>query len=327
MPSSAPLVSVITPVYNGADYLEECIRSVLAQTYGNWTYTIVDNRSTDRSREIADAFASRDPRIRVLDTDTFLSAIASQEFALRQASPGAVYTKVVFADDWLFRDCIEEMVALAEAHPNVGLVSAYGLYGTRVVWDGLPPSVGVVEGREISRSRLLGGPYVFGTLTSVLVRSALLGEIRAFRDHSNLQADTEACFELMQRADFGFVHKILTFTRSENESTNTAAVRLATRYPATLSDLLKFGPSCLTAEELERRVEEHLDDYYRFLAGEAFHRRGADFWIFHADRMRKAGRPLSRARVARGMAAQILDWLLNPKRTAERLVEVISKGR
>ena len=327
MPSTPPLVSVITPVYNGADYLEECVRSVLAQTYENWTYTIVNNCSTDRSREIADAFASCDSRVRVLDTGSFLTAIASQEFALRQASPHSVYTKVVFADDWLFRDCIDEMVTLAESHPNVGLVSAYGLYGTRVVWDGLPPSVNVVAGRELSRWRLLGGPYVFGTLTSMLVRTELLREVCAFRDHSNLQADTRACFELMQRSDFGFVHKVLTFTRSDNESTNSAAVRLATRYPAYLSDLQTFGPWCLSAGELERRLEEHLADYYRFLADAALHRRGADFWRFHADRMRKAGKPLDRIRLYRGIAARILDRVFNPKRTAESFIRGISRRK
>ena len=42
-----PLVSIVTPVYNGELYLRECIDSVLAQSYENWDYTIVNNCSTD----------------------------------------------------------------------------------------------------------------------------------------------------------------------------------------------------------------------------------------------------------------------------------------
>ena len=50
--TSEPLVSVVTPVYNDADYLTECVTSVLNQTYSNWEYAIVDNASTDETPEI-----------------------------------------------------------------------------------------------------------------------------------------------------------------------------------------------------------------------------------------------------------------------------------
>ena len=62
----SPLVSVVTPVYNGERFLRECIESVLAQTYQHWDYTIVDNSSTDQTSEIAREYAARDSRIRVL---------------------------------------------------------------------------------------------------------------------------------------------------------------------------------------------------------------------------------------------------------------------
>ena len=53
-----PLVSVVTPVYNGEASLAKCIDSVLAQTYRNFEYLIVNNCSTDRSLEIALLMAS-----------------------------------------------------------------------------------------------------------------------------------------------------------------------------------------------------------------------------------------------------------------------------
>jgi glycosyltransferase involved in cell wall biosynthesis len=48
-----PLVSVVTPFYNTERYLAECIESVLAQTYPIFEYILVNNRSTDASRDIA----------------------------------------------------------------------------------------------------------------------------------------------------------------------------------------------------------------------------------------------------------------------------------
>ena len=73
--TSVPFVSIVTPVYNGAAYLADCIESVLAQTYTNWEYIIVDNRSTDSTPDIASAYARRDPRIRVHTNETFLDII------------------------------------------------------------------------------------------------------------------------------------------------------------------------------------------------------------------------------------------------------------
>src|SRR6266851_2770139 len=100
--TSQPLVSIVTPVYNEAEYLAECIGSVLAQTYQNWDYTIVDNCSTDGSVEIAHRYAAKDQRIRILENQQFLHAIPNFNVALRQISPTSKYCKVVLGDDRLF---------------------------------------------------------------------------------------------------------------------------------------------------------------------------------------------------------------------------------
>src|ERR1035437_3708414 len=136
--TSQPAVSIVTPVYNGAQYLVECIESVLAQTYQHWDYTIVNNCSTDGTLQIAERYAAKDPRIRVHNNQNFLQVVANHNHALRQISPTSKYCKLVFADDWLFPECLERMVALAEAHPPVGIVSSYGLRDSTGMWTGLP---------------------------------------------------------------------------------------------------------------------------------------------------------------------------------------------
>ena len=78
-----PLVSVVTPVYNGADYIAECIESVLKQTYENWEYVIVDNCSTDDTLEIARGYEAREPRIRIVTPDVFVGVVESGNRSLR----------------------------------------------------------------------------------------------------------------------------------------------------------------------------------------------------------------------------------------------------
>src|SRR5712692_9727325 len=86
-----PLVSVVTPVYNGEKYLAECIESILAQTYQNWEYIIVNNCSTDRSLEIAQGYAKKDARIRIYNNQEFVGMIQNHNIALGQISSESKY--------------------------------------------------------------------------------------------------------------------------------------------------------------------------------------------------------------------------------------------
>ena len=78
MTAPTPLVSVVTPVYNSVNSIEECVRSVLAQTYANFEYIIVDNCSTDGTPDLVAAFAAEDSRIRLLQPDEFVGPIRTR---------------------------------------------------------------------------------------------------------------------------------------------------------------------------------------------------------------------------------------------------------
>lgn len=312
-----PLVSVVTPVYNGEHYLRECIESVLTQTYTNWDYTIVNNCSTDRTLEIAREYASRDSRIRVHDNETFVRVIPNHNIAFRQISPQSKYCKVVQADDWLFPECIEKMVGLAEEYPTVAIVGSYGLWGKRVAWDGLPYPSTVLSGREVCRAKLLDGIYVFGAPTSLLFRSDIVRSRDSFYNESFLQADKEACLEFLQYHDFGFVHQVLTFTRVREESMTSMTDALHMVWPSILYDLVKYGPKYLSEDELKHAVDKHLRQYYRFLGEQVYRRRGKEFWSLHRGKLATLGYPLSTLRVTVAAIDSALDRLLNPKRTVE----------
>ena len=70
------LVSIITPVYNGARFMRYTIDSVLAQTYQDWEMWIVDDGSKDSSADIARSYACQDERIHVLQQANAGSAAA-----------------------------------------------------------------------------------------------------------------------------------------------------------------------------------------------------------------------------------------------------------
>lgn len=319
--NSQPLVSIVTPVYNEREHLAECIESVLAQTYTNWDYTIVDNCSTDGTAEIARRYAARDPRIRVLECREFLRALPNFNRALRQISPASKYCKVVLGDDWIFPECLERMVAVAEANPSVGLVSAYALEGTQVICAGLPVQATFVSGREICRRHFLEGLYVFGSPTNVLYRADLVRSHDPFFNETNIHADTEVCFVLLKTSDFAFVHQVLTFSRVRQDSRSAADLDNQTDFGGYLETLLKHGSAFLSEEEIKSRLAQHLSEYYKFLGKSLIVGRDQTFWTYNKTKLAEAGVDFSRMRVARGALAIVLDIALNPKSSVEKLLK------
>jgi glycosyltransferase involved in cell wall biosynthesis len=307
-----PLVSVVTPVYNGEAYLRECIESVLAQTYTNWRYVIVNNRSTDRTLEIAQEYANRDPRIHVHDNDTFLPIMKNINNTFRQLSPQSKYCKMVLADDWIFPDCLEKMVTTAEANPSVGIVGSFGLNGHHVVWTGLPYPSLLVDGRKISRETLLGGPYIFGSPTTLMFRSDLVRGRDPFLDESGPHGDHHTCLALLEHCDFGFVHQVLTYTRKRADSATSLSLRYNTYLLEHLPALLHFGPIYLTREENAQELKRWQREYYVYMAQSVLCFREKGFWDYHRRRLKELGHPLSTFRIALGMMMAIPNALFHP---------------
>lgn len=305
---STPLVSVVTPVYNGANYLAECIESVLRQTYPSFEYVISDNRSTDNSLEIARAYAAHDPRIRVVDHDEHLSHhLASWNRAMRLISPDAAYAKVVHADDWLYDRCLELMVDVAERNPTVGLVGAYRVDENRVNLDGLPPSVEVLLGRDVARSHLLGRPlpFLFGSPTSTLMRADLVRKRGSFYFEGNIHADYEACLDVLSESDFGFVHQVLTYTRRHNEAVTAYTRRVGTYHPSALRAFQRWGPVFLSRDEYDRKLAAHLLQYVRLLVRRPARWSRQEFRAYHLACMREALAATTVRQVMRGVGLQI----------------------
>lgn len=312
---------MVTPVYNGEDFLAECIESVLRQTFKNFEYLIVNNRSTDRSLEIALSYATKDSRIRVLTNDRFVGVIENHNIAFSLISPAAKYCKVVSADDFIFADCIKQMVEVAEANPSVGIVGSYQLSGSCVNWQGFTYPRAVLPGLEICRKVFLEGQpaFGFGTPTSILYRADLVRSSKAFYPNSSPHADTSACFKCLQRSDFGFAYQVLSYQRIHSETQSSKSEELNRYVSAYLSDLIHYGPSYLSQEELERLLKKRLSDYHRFLAVNALSFRGKDFWDYHRSRLEELGCPLTTAMLLKAAVITALQEILNPEQAIRKL--------
>jgi glycosyltransferase involved in cell wall biosynthesis len=310
-----PLVSVVTPVYNGAEFIRECIESVLAQTHQNWEYVIVDNCSTDGTLQIAREYEARDDRIRIITPGVFVDQIESANRSLSEISPESKYTKVLHADDWMFPECVERMVELVERTPSVGVVSSYRLEETRVTLTGLSYSISALPGHEICRAHLHGQPpypYLFGSPSSLLIRSDLIRARDPFYDPGDLLVDghafTEdraACFAILREADFGFVHQVLTFTRRDERSPFSAYVRIAAGTPEHINLLVRYGPEYLTKAEYRRALAVALVQYGFVLIRRVTRLSDREFRVYHRAALASLRRRIDAQDVLEGMRLQV----------------------
>jgi glycosyltransferase involved in cell wall biosynthesis len=322
---SQPLVSIVTPVYNGEAFLAECMESVLAQTYENWEYIIVNNRSTDGTLEIAKGYAEKDARVRVHTNDDFVAVIRNHNIAFRQMAPDSQYCKVLQADDWLFPDCIERMVAVGESSPKIGIIGSYGLYGNKLTSDGIALESSVLPGREVARQTLLGEIYPFGSPTSLLIRSDIIRGRDPHYKEPYLHADVEACYEVLKSYDFGFVHQVLTFVREHEQSeTAKAATKFSWLSLSNIDLLKKFGPEYLSREEYEERLKVRMGEYYKFLGKSIFYFRDKSFWEQNKKECEKIGIPFSYLKTAGASFRELMTLILNPISSFQKVLRRIS---
>ncbi|MEV4880927.1 bifunctional glycosyltransferase/CDP-glycerol:glycerophosphate glycerophosphotransferase [Streptomyces cyaneofuscatus] len=109
-----PLLSVVIPVHNVEDYLEDCLRSVAEQTLDAIEVVVVDDGSTDGSAAIAEAFAARDSRFRLVrQKNAGLSA--ARNTGVRHTTPSVPYLAFADSDDFVVHDAYERMVASLES--------------------------------------------------------------------------------------------------------------------------------------------------------------------------------------------------------------------
>jgi len=217
------------------------------------------------------------------------------------------------------------MVRVAEETPSIGIVSAYRIEGVKVNLDGLPYPSTVVPGRQICRLTLLEELHVFGSPTSLLIRSDLIRARKEFFDESNfgIHVDTAACYEALQDTDLGFVHQVLTYTRLRDETETSLSQRMNTYLPGRLLCLKKYGPIYLDPAEYKQCLDRQLNRYDRFLAECVFQRRDNQFWDYHRNALERLGCPLSRIRLLRASFSESKDFLLHTVKTLWQALRLV----
>jgi glycosyltransferase involved in cell wall biosynthesis len=118
----SPVVSVIMAVRDGQQWLREAVDSILAQTFSDFEFLIIDDGSRDETPRILEAYRARDPRLRVISQPRE-GVVRFLNSALAQAN-GALIARID-ADDVAMPERLEREVRYLEGHPDVVLLGTW----------------------------------------------------------------------------------------------------------------------------------------------------------------------------------------------------------
>lgn len=121
-----PKIAIVVPVYNIEEYVEECLKSILSQTYTNWDCFVVDDGSTDNSGEVVDRFVAVDKRFKAIHKPNG-GLSAARNTALEMVEELGCYDYVAFVDgdDYICEDMYSILVKSIEKNESEIAVCGY----------------------------------------------------------------------------------------------------------------------------------------------------------------------------------------------------------
>ncbi len=199
-----PKVSVIIPTYNFARLLPRTIKSVLNQTLQDFELIIVDDGSTDNTREVADGFVAVDPRVKYVYQKNSGSPARPTNTGI-QKSEGK-YIAILQHDDEWFPEKLEKQVLFFEnsENPNLGFI---GCHAVIVNSDGSIEKQLFKKSKDLLKDLL--GMNVIPYPSAVMVRRETFEEIGLFDEQFKIADDWDMWLRIAQKYEFDFVDSVL----------------------------------------------------------------------------------------------------------------------
>ncbi|MGZ8842134.1 MAG: glycosyltransferase [Pyrinomonadaceae bacterium] len=244
----SPLVSVITPIYNYARFIEQTIQSVLNQTLRSFEIIVVDDGSTDNTREIVARFGSQ---VRYVWQHNSGQG-AARNRGIKEAR--GKFIALLDADDYWMADKLEKQIKVFQNDPDLGLVYSLFYYfesesGAIV---GYKPIAECFRGhvlREMFQSCLIGSP-------TPLIRREVFDSVGLFREDLKGVEDYEMWLRISAQFRIDFVSEVLAMYRVHQSGCADRSCEMWTQLMiAVLTKCQQSNPS-ITVSNLNKRIAQ-----------------------------------------------------------------------
>ncbi len=257
MLQSFPLVSVITPLYNYAEYVDWAITSVWKQSWPNFEHILVDDGSTDKSVEVVKARLS-DPRTRLIELKQNRGYSTAKNIGIKAAR--GTYITAIDADDMLTRNSLEVRVNFLQHHPEYTAVHGrvYSCFGAGDFTDhthDLPeePSGGEVV-REYMRNRAPERDY-WQTINAqgMLCHRSVYERVGLYDQEMRWKADREMWHRMLYNGcHVGYVPEYVAIYRHHGKNMSQSEERRKSNIEQVFTDKCRKRNGETTLEDVER---------------------------------------------------------------------------
>ena len=261
-------VSVVIPCYNGEKYIGEAISSVLSQTYGDLEVIVVDDGSSDGSKDLVRAI--RDSRVRLMEHDVNRGIAVARNTGIRHAR--GEYVAFLDQDDYWHPEKLEKQIEVLDRDTNgeIGLVFTGReilVDGRRFCWRSdrhFPKPIEKASRHDVLAAFLYRN---FVWLISALVRKRCFDDVGLFSESITSGADDlEFCVRLAMKYRLAHIDEVLVTRREHGENYSDPTKMLADD----LDVIDRIAESDPTLDDLRRKRRGQL----LFRCGRWWHDRG-----------------------------------------------------
>jgi len=244
--SAPPAVSVVVPCYNGEAFLEECLRSILQQSFSDLEIVVVDDDSSDSSRDVARSVSNEDDRVRLVVHETNRGIAAARNTGIR-TSRGELIGFLDQDDLWLSDKLEKQVRIMRDATEHLGMVFCdvlmvdmegrrLGMYADEFLPRGL---------NDMSREQVLRSYFLhnFIPLISTLMRRSSLDAVGHLDESiTGGTDDFELCLRLVGSFDVRYLDEALAVHRVHAANYSRDTARLLSDLPRVIESSVNRFP-------------------------------------------------------------------------------------
>lgn len=269
MDLNKPLVSIISPTYNHENYIADCIKSVLAQSYDNWEMIIIDDGSTDNTFSIAQEFEKKDDRIKAFTKENvgIFRLGESYNFALSKCK--GKYVAILECDDIWLPEKLTVQIAVMEERPECVLSWGKAYLSSIDLSENYYLAPKNIEDKELFNNKPIGSflkKFIYTTLIpalTIVIRKDELVALGGFVQKYNLPlVDIPTTLELLLRGEFAFIDQPLGHWRIyPTQVTKTYTGQMTSSYYLLIQEMMQRKPELFAQHGLTKKtIDSHFSD-------------------------------------------------------------------